>query len=150
MSKKCKRCYKELNDDAKYCDSCGKKQDGSKIGNFFKKIFISNDDFDSLITFVSVSLLCCFFMFGAIFGYNMFSNFYDWLLLGNIGMFRIIGSILIMIYCIRCCSEIFKLGYKAGKKTEEGKESRALLVNLFSGFMTFFALMLALLVAMSK
>ena len=25
MSKKCKRCYKELSDDAKYCDSCGKK-----------------------------------------------------------------------------------------------------------------------------
>lgn len=150
MSKKCKRCYKELSDDAKYCDSCGKKQDGSKIGNFFKKIFISNDDFDSLITFVSISLLLCFFMFGAIFIGNMFINWYAWILLGNAGIFRFIGSIIIGIYCIRCCSEIFKLGLKASKKTEEGKESRALLINLFSGFMTFFALILALLVAMSK
>ena len=80
----------------------------------------------------------------------MFSNFYDWLLMGTMGMLNIFSSIAIVIYCIRCCSEILKLGYKAGKKTEEGKESRVLLVNLFSGFMTFFALMLALLVAMSK
>lgn len=60
MSKKCKRCYKELNDDAKYCENCGKRQEGSKIGNFLKKIFISSHDFDSLITFVSLSLLWCF------------------------------------------------------------------------------------------
>ena len=137
MSKWCKRCFKELNDGAKYCEHCGKSQEGSKIGNFLKKIFISSEDFDSLITFVSISLLWCFIIFGACFVGNIFLKWSEWVLMGYRGVYNFIGAVLIGIYCIRCCSEIFKLWHKATKKTEEGKESRALLISLFSGFMTF-------------
>lgn len=145
----CKKCGKELRENAKYCDSCGKKQEENKLLFVLKSIFVGKTGLNGLINFIRTALLWCFSISSLLIISHLINRIVNGLLKSFV--FETIyfgGAGLIIAFAIRCSIEINRLAEKSCENTEDGKENRLLLINLFSGFMTFFGMMIALLVAM--
>lgn len=116
-----------------------------------KKVFGGNSDLTSLTSFITICLITCIALFIISFDFYMLKRFsnliYDFYLFSIVEIF---GGVIINIFVIKSIIEIIKLSDGCSNDSEDGREKRALLVNLFSGFMTFFGMLIALLVVCSS
>lgn len=147
--KPCKKCKRAIDDKDIFCKYCGKRQKDRRMVYFlkklFNKIFIGEDE-DSLVIFMGYAVILGIVSIIMLIVYLLFLS-----LKNNIFIFLwpnflyYLGYMLLIIFCIRCCFEIHHLIYKAKKNKENYQEYRNLLVNLFSGFMTLFSMIIGFL-----
>ena len=146
--KECKKCGKEIEDNALYCQYCGESQKEKKDG-VFKKLFKYTRNYtieepekeDSLVRFMTSSMniafilliiyaiLCGLYDFLGIFVYLSAYSFVD----SFVSITSTIGALLVIIVSLRAIKEITKLGNQA-LEDEKAKET---LIKIFSGGIVF-------------
>ena len=146
--KECIKCGKEIEDNALYCQYCGKSQMEKKDG-VFKKLFKYTRNYvieepkkeNSLVKFMTSSMniafilliiyaiLCGLYDFLGIFVYLSAYSFVD----SFVSITSTIGALLVIIVSLRAIKEITKLG-QAALGDEKSKE---ILVKIFSGGIVF-------------
>lgn len=146
--KECKKCGKEIEDNALYCQYCGESQKEKKDG-VFKKLFKYTRNYiieepekeNSLVRFMTSSMniafilliiyaiLCGLYDFLGIFVYLSAYSFVD----SFVSITSTIGALLVIIVSLRAIKEITKLGNQA-LEDEKAKET---LIKIFSGGIVF-------------
>ena len=146
--KECKKCGKEIEDNALYCQYCGESQKEKKDG-IFKKLFKYTRNYiveepkkeNSLVRFMTSSMniafilliiyaiLCGLYDFLGIFVYLSAYSFVD----SFVSITSTIGALLVIIVSLRAIKEITKLGNQA-LEDEKAKET---LIKIFSGGIVF-------------